>query len=87
MDGIGGPDGGIERVRDQLLGGTIAIPPLSRQAAESIMALIEGKPVPRFEKLAPELVTIANAAEMYRRHLRRPFEENARGRVVDGLER
>lgn len=75
VDGISGPDGGIVRVRDQMLGATVAVPLLSRHAAKSVLALIEGEAVPQFEELHPELVTIANSPEMYQRHMQLPFGE------------
>lgn len=52
---------------------TIAVPPLAKPAAEVIMALVNGEAVPQMKEKAPELVTIANASEMYRRHIDRPF--------------
>lgn len=76
VDGISGPDGGISRVRDQMLGATIAVPLMARQAAEAVMALVEGNVAPRFALPVPELVTIANSAEMYDRHMKLTFKKN-----------
>jgi|GEM_PF-1596064 len=73
VDGVGGPEGGISKVREQMLAATIAVPTLAREAADVILALVEGNSVPTPSLPEPELVSIANSTEMYTRHLTLPF--------------
>jgi len=72
IDGIGGGSGGISKVRDQMLAATISVPLYSKQAADAAVALIAGDN-PTVTEAAPELITIANAFQMLRKHTDLPF--------------
>lgn len=65
VDGLGGPDGGIQKVKEGVLACTFIYPPCAAEALEFAVKLLKGEPVPPRVILEPTKVTQENAAALY----------------------
>ncbi|MFT3889349.1 MAG: substrate-binding domain-containing protein [Arachnia sp.] len=66
IDGLAIPDGGIRAVQEGQLAGTFIYPTGAKEAIDTVMAMVEGKPVEAKQVLPTTAITPENAAEMYK---------------------
>jgi len=65
VDGLGGPDGGVQHVLDGRLACTFYYPTCAAKGLECAVALARGEAVPPKVMLEPARITIENAQEWY----------------------
>lgn len=65
VDGLGGPDGGVQRVLDGMLACTFYYPTCAAEGLECAVKLARGEAVPPELILEPARITKENAAEWY----------------------
>lgn len=67
VDGLGGPDGGVQRVIDGMLACTFYYPTCAAEGLESAVKLAHGEQVPPQLILDPARITAENAQEWYKK--------------------
>lgn len=67
VDGLGGPDGGVQRVIDGMLACTFYYPTCAAEGLEAAVKLVRGEDVPREIILEPAKITAENARAWYER--------------------
>lgn len=65
VDGLGGPDGGVQRVLDGVLDCTFYYPTCAAEGLENAVKLARGETVPKEIILEPAIITAENAQEWY----------------------
>lgn len=65
VDGLGGPAGGIAKVRDGVLAATFVYPLGVNEAVDAARKIIAGEPVPKTIDLNSTMVTRENADQLY----------------------
>ncbi|MFC8732479.1 substrate-binding domain-containing protein [Luteimicrobium sp. NPDC057192] len=67
-DGLAIPDGGIRAVQQGQLAGTFIYPTGAKEAVDTVLAMVDGKPFEAKQVLQTTAVTPENAAELYKQY-------------------